>query len=87
MRDLAQINLFMRDAKEDRVRDKIADSELLPHREVVLVSDLDSTGEKISLDQAMRTSEEAEGKMVRIFKLSLISTLTHTSYYTVKETE
>ncbi|KAF8505393.1 hypothetical protein F5888DRAFT_1886059 [Russula emetica] len=31
MHDLAQINLFMRNAKEDRVRDKISDSKLLPH--------------------------------------------------------
>ena len=52
----------MRNAKEDRVRLKIIDSEPLHHV-------MNHTGETTSTDQAIRTSEEAEGKRVRILSI------------------
>jgi hypothetical protein len=78
MRDLARINLFMRSAKEDRVRDKITDSELLPHHhKLVLVNGMNPYWRGDQCRSSIQTSEGTEGERVRILSILDFYTCLH----------
>ena len=68
----------MRSAKEDRVRDKITDSELLPHhRGLVLVSGMNPYWRGDQYRSSIRTSEGTEGERVRILSILDFYTCSH----------